>query len=80
MKSEKSLPIRLLEGFGQFWWDFLIGDTPELFVAALVIIGVIALLSRAGHDNAAAVVTLPLLVVIALAVSVRRAQQASRRK
>jgi hypothetical protein len=80
MKDESSLPIRLLKGFGQFWWDFLIGDTPELFVAALVIIGAIALLSRAGHYNAAAVVTLPLLVVIALAISVRRASHASHRK
>ncbi len=80
MKNEPSLPIRLLKGFGQFWWDFLIGDTPELFVAALIIIGVIALLSRAGHYNATAAVTLPLLVVIALGISVRRASRASRRK
>ena len=75
-----SLPMRLLRGFGRFWWDFLVGDTPELFVAALVIIGAIALLSEAGHYNAAAVVTLPLLAVVALAVSLRRAQRAARRQ
>ncbi|MHB8245428.1 MAG: hypothetical protein ACYDGN_08750 [Acidimicrobiales bacterium] len=24
--------------FGRFWWDFLIGDTPELFAAVLIVI------------------------------------------
>ncbi len=80
MTKKQSLPVRLLKGFGMFWWDFLVGDTPELFIAALVIIGVIALLSLAGHFNAAAVVVLPLLAVSALTVSVRRAQRAARRK
>ncbi len=80
MKSEASLPVRLVKGFGMFWWDFLVGDTPELFIAALVIIGAIALLSERGHYNAAAVVTLPLLAVLALAFSVMRARRASRSK
>lgn len=31
---------RAASAFGRFWWDFLIGDTPELFVATLVVIGV----------------------------------------
>ena len=65
--------MRLLYGFGRFWWDFLVGDTPELFIAALVIIGVVALLSVAGHFNTAAVILLPLLAVVALTISVRRA-------
>jgi len=26
-----------VHSFLHFWWDFLIGDTPELFVGALVI-------------------------------------------
>ena len=74
------LPLRLLKGFAMFWWDFLVGDTPELFVAALVIVGTIALVSVEGHFNTAAVIALPLLAVIALGVSVRRAQRAARRK
>ena len=80
MSEQPSLAVRLIKGFGMFWWDFLVGDTPELFVAALVIIGVVALLSEGGHYNAAAVITLPLLAVVALGVSVRRAQRAARRK
>lgn len=80
MNKEEQLVVRLLKGFGMFWWDFLVGDTPELFVAALTIIGVVALLSEAGHYNGAAVTALPLLAVLALGISVRRAQRAARRK
>ena len=46
MSDATSVITRLIKGFGRFWWDFLVGDTPELFVAALVIIGVTALLSE----------------------------------
>ena len=80
MKDEQPMGVRLIKGFVMFWWDFLVGDTPELFVAALVIIGTVALLSEAGHYNAAAVVALPLLAVVALGFSVRRAQRSARRK
>lgn len=75
-----SLPVRLVKGFAMFWWDFLVGDTPEIFVAVLSIIGVVALLSLVGHFNAAGVVALPVLASGALALSVRRAQRAARRK
>ena len=44
--------------FGSFWWDFLVGDTPELFIAALLII-VVALLLR--HDHVLAVIVLPVM-------------------
>jgi hypothetical protein len=76
----RALPVRLLRGFGMFWWDFLVGDTPELFVAALVIIGVVTLLSVVGHFNAAAVIVLPLLAIGALTISLRRAQRAARKE
>ena len=35
---------RWLVAFGRFWWEFLIGDTPELFVGGVAVIGVLALL------------------------------------
>ena len=73
------MTIRLLKGFGRFWWDFLIGDTPELFLAALIIIGAVALVSEVGHFNAAAVVLLPLMAVLALTVSLARAKRGSRK-
>ncbi len=74
MSGERRIPwpVRLLKGFALFWWDFLIGDTPELFVAALVIIGAVALL-RGGHQNSAAAIALPVLAIASLVLSVRRA-------
>ena len=77
MKNESPLLIRLLKGFARFWWDFLVGDTPEIFVAVLVIIGVIALVSESGHFNATAVVVLPVLAVFTLAASLLRATRTS---
>ena len=71
--KRRSLPLRLLVAFGRFWYDFLVGDTPELFVATLAIIGVIALVSLRGHDNALAVASLPVLAVAALGISLARA-------
>jgi hypothetical protein len=78
VSGQRPLVLRLLIGFGRFWWDFLIGDTPELFVAALTVIGVIALLSEVAGANVAAIVALPLLVVASLSISLYRAQRASR--
>jgi hypothetical protein len=60
---------RALQTFGRFWWDFLVGDTPELAVGALAVIGLAAALAGLG---VAAAVLLPLAVVALLAVSVRR--------
>ena len=79
MSHQRPLVLRLLIGFGRFWWDFLIGDTPELFVAALTVIGVIALLSEVAGANVAAIVALPLLVIASLSISLYRAQSASRK-
>jgi hypothetical protein len=76
--NRRPLVLRLLIGFARFWWDFLIGDTPELFVAALTVIGVIALLSEVAGVNVAAIIVLPLLVVASLGISLYRAQRTSR--
>ncbi len=65
---------RGLRAFGAFWWDFLIGDTPELFVATLVIV-VLALLLRHEHD--VAVVLLPVAAVVFLIASTLRGRRRS---
>jgi hypothetical protein len=57
---------RALRSFGGFWWDFLIGDTPELFVAVVVII-VGAVLLR--HHQAVAVILLPVMAIASLVAS-----------
>jgi hypothetical protein len=80
MNRQRPLAVRLLTGFARFWWDFLIGDTPELFVAALSVIGVIALLSEVAGVNAAAIIVLPLLVIASLGLSLYRAQRISRKR
>ena len=43
--QQSSLAARLLKWFAMFWWDFFVGDTPELFIAAVVSIAVVALLA-----------------------------------
>jgi hypothetical protein len=67
---------RGLRAFGHFWWDFLIGDAPEFFVATVLIVA-LALLLR--HHRQAAYITLPLLTVALLVASVLRAAGRSRR-
>ena len=64
---------RGLRALGLFWWDFLVGDTPEIAVAVVVILGVVTLISVVAGASAVAVVVLPLLVTTTLIVSVRRA-------
>jgi hypothetical protein len=64
--------------FGKFWWDFLVGDTPELLIGVLVALGVVALLVRAASLNSVAVVSLPALVIVLLGASLTRARQAKR--
>jgi hypothetical protein len=69
--------VRVVKGFGMFWWDFLVGDTPEIFVAVLAIIGIIALLRVSGHFNVAAAIVLPVLGVSTLGASLWRAKRAA---
>ena len=76
--SRPNLVVRLLKGFAMFWWDFLVGDTPELFVATLLTLGIISLLSIVAGLNVVAWITFPLLVATALGLSVRRAVRALR--
>jgi hypothetical protein len=78
MSERPSIAVRLVKGFGRFWWDFLVGDTPELFVAVVVIVGVTAILSEVGHFNVASIVVLPLAVLLALRWSLGRAIRQSR--
>jgi hypothetical protein len=67
---------RAVVAFGRFWWEFLVGDTPELAVGALAVIGLAAVLSGLG---VAAVILVPTAVVAVLALSVLRAARRGRR-
>ncbi len=67
---------RGLRSFGQFWWEFLIGDAPELFGATVVVV-ILALLLR--HHGYVAYVVLPLTTIVLLVASTLRAARRSRR-
>ncbi len=64
--------LKWLKAFGKFWWDFLVGDTPELFVSTIAIIVVTVLLGHGLHNSHVATVVLPVLVVASLLWSVRK--------
>lgn len=64
---------RLAVGFGRFWWEFLIGDTPELFVGAVAVVGLVALLCLDHALRSACAVILPVLVMALLGLSVWKA-------
>lgn len=66
---------RMAKAFGLFWWDFLVGDTPEITVVVILILGVVALARDVAHLNALAYVALPVLAITGLALSVMRARR-----
>lgn len=72
--EQRSGPLakRWAVAFGRFWWDFLIGDTPELFVGTLVVIGVAYALR---HEWAAAVAVVPLVALVVLLASTYRGRR-----
>jgi hypothetical protein len=73
------LIVRGIAAFGRFWWDFLVGDTPELFVVTLLILATVAVLVKEVSSTAAWTVT-PLMVALALVASVLRGAGARGRR
>jgi hypothetical protein len=63
---------RGMRAFCSFWWDFLVGDTPELLVATVVIVA-LALLLRHYHEIA--ILLLPLMTILFLLVSAFRGRR-----
>jgi hypothetical protein len=46
--------MRFLRAFGAFWYDFLVGDRPELFIGSIAVLALIWVMVRAGVDPALA--------------------------
>ena len=63
---------RLFRAFGLFWWDFLVGDTPELALATGALVGLAFLL--AGNRVVAAIL-LPLVAAGFLFASTYRGRK-----
>ncbi len=78
MRAALSWVGRRVVGFGRFWWDFLVGDTPEITVTVLIVVGLIALASESAHLNVLAYLALPALVILGLALSLARARRRMR--
>ena len=72
--ARSPLAVRWLATFGRFWWDFLVGDTPELLIGVLIALGVVALLVKGPSVNAAGVAAFPVIVAVLLGLSVYRAR------
>lgn len=79
-RSDGSRPAvnRTLAAFGRFWWEFLIGDTPELFVGSVAIVGTVALLCLEHSARTWAGFVLVPLVTALLVASVWKAARKAR--
>ncbi|MDX2974378.1 hypothetical protein PWY87_34155 [Kribbella solani] len=69
--------MKFLKAFGQFWYDFIIGDDWKIAVAVVTTLAilVIAMLSGAFSDTALTLVGGALLIVafsLSLAIDVRK--------
>ena len=65
--------MRAVVGFGTFWWEFLVGDTPELFVGAVVVLGATGALCVDHGARTLAAVLFPAALVAVLGLSLLRA-------
>jgi hypothetical protein len=61
--------MRYLRGFFTFLYDFLVGDSWELFVGPLVVLGIGALLAAAGVAAGVVGVLLFVGIVVVMAVN-----------
>lgn len=70
--GKKAIPLRLAGGFLMFWWEFFIGDTPEVFGGTLVIFGLVDLSHHSRFPDVSIVVIAPVLVILLLNATVAR--------
>lgn len=71
----KVAPRRWLSAFWRFWVEFLVGDTPELFVATLVVVG--AALALASL-HVLSILVVPAVAVVAVVWSAARGRTSTR--
>ncbi len=63
---------RALRAFGRFWWDFVVGDTPELALATAAVVGLAFLIAG---DRAVGAILLPLTAAGFLVLSTWRGRR-----
>jgi len=69
--------VRYLRAFGAFWYDFLIGDRPELFVGSIVVLGLVWMAISIGLSPTVAGGLLAVLILLLAGLSI---WSASRRR
>ena len=65
---------KLLRAIGHFWWDFLVGDTPELALATGLIVALAFLIDG---ERIAGVILLPVVAAGFLLLSAFRGRKRS---
>ena len=60
--------MKYIVGFGQFWWDFIVGDSVVLAIGGICVIALGYGLVQVGQDSLAQFI-LPLVVFGAIAAS-----------
>ena len=65
--------MRYVRAFGAFWYDFLVGDRPELFVGIIAILVLMRAVTAVGLPDLLAAALMPAAVCLLLAVSLARA-------
>ena len=62
--------MKRLRGFGQFWWDFVVGDD---WLSAAAVVAAIALTALLAHASVSSWWLMPVAVIGVLYLSLRRA-------
>jgi hypothetical protein len=65
--------VRYARAFGAFWYDFLVGDRPELFIGVVAILVLVRAVTGMGLPAQLAALLMPGAVCLLLAVSLARA-------
>lgn len=55
--------MKYLRAFAAFWYDFLIGDRPELFIGSIVVLVLVWAALRVGLNSTIAGIVLTALVL-----------------
>ena len=70
--------MRYLHAFGAFWYDFLIGDRPELFAGSIVVLGLVWIAINMGLSPTAAGGLLTALILALAGLSIWSASRQGR--
>jgi len=73
--------MRLVAGFGRFWWDFIVGDDWRIAAGVLLVLGVGAVLvsTARASDSLVATLTAAGIMLVAIGSIVTAALRAGRR-